>query len=170
MRGRTSSVRSKTTAASQQTYLGYEKAQFIHIAEEACPFVRDMLEARVTSLEVGKLTMHLPYKADFIGNPVTKVLHGGVTAALIDHVGGFCAMSSVPDGNLLLSTVDLRIDYINPAPPEPMVCIANVTNRNKKMIRSDIECWNADRTVKIAEGRGLYQLYPSKIQLRDTMA
>ncbi len=149
------------------TYLGYGRETFVHIAEEACPFIGKMLEAKVTHMEAGELTMKLPFKKDFIGNPVTQVLHGGVTAALIDHVGGFCAMCSVPDANLLLSTVDLRIDYLNPAPAEELICEAHVISRNKSLIRSDIVCWNADKTIKVATGRGLYSLYKSKIELGD---
>jgi uncharacterized protein (TIGR00369 family) len=162
----TSQIRALSTA-SEERFLGYPRGVFIHIAEEACPFIGKMLEPKVTQLSAGELIMELPFKEDFIGNPVNGVLHGGVTAALIDHVGGFCAMSSVPDANLLLSTVDLRIDYLSPAPPEALVCHAWVTSRKKTLVRSDIECWNADRTVKIATGRALYSLYPSKIQLGD---
>jgi uncharacterized protein (TIGR00369 family) len=154
----TRGVHAEAGSGEEQTFLGYKRHRFIQIAESACPFIRDMLGATVTSLEAGKMTWLLPYKPDFVGNPVNKVLHGGVTAALIDHVGGLCAMSCVPDANFLLSTVDLRIDYINPARPEAMICEAHVTSRNKTLIRSDITAWNADKTRKIATGRALYSL------------
>ena len=53
---------------------------------------------------------------------------------MVDHVGGFAAMSSVQESNYLCSTVDLRIDYINPALPEDMICEAAVVSRNKRYV------------------------------------
>ena len=154
---------------NDQKFLGLQGASFIKVAESACPFVRDTLGAKVTHLRPGELTMAMPYKSAFIGNPVTRVLHGGVTAALMDHVGGFCAMSAIEDKNYLLSTVDMRIDYLSPAPPDTIVCEACVVSVKKTLIRSDVVAWNADRTKKVAIGRTLYSKYPSKITLSDTM-
>jgi uncharacterized protein (TIGR00369 family) len=154
-------------ALNKPTYLGMTAPVFKEIAERACPFVRDTLGAEVVSIDRGKLNMRLPFKESFVGNPVTKVLHGGVTAALMDHVGGFCAMTSIEEGNHLLSTVDLRIDYVNPAPPEEMLCEAVVTSSNTRMIRADVTCWNNDKTKIIATARGLYNRYKSKTELVD---
>jgi len=154
---------------SDTKFLGLSVRTFIKVAEEASPFIRDVISCKVTHLEPGKLTMTLPFKPQYIGNPVTSVLHGGVAAALIDHVGGFCAMTSIREANVLLSTVDLRIDYINPAPAETMHCEAEVVSFKKSLIRSDIVCWNHDRTVKIAIGRALYSQYNSKVTLQQAM-
>ncbi len=150
-------------------YIGLSGEVFIKVAEEASPFVRDTLSCKVSHLVPGRMSMSMAYKPALIGNPVTRVLHGGVTAAIIDHVGGFCAMSSITDKNILLSTVDLRIDYINPAQPETMHCDAEVISTNKTLIRADIIAWNADRTKKIAIGRALYSMYQSKITINDAM-
>lgn len=150
-------------------YLGMPGAVFIKVAEDACPFIRDTITCKVTRLEPGKMTMSMPYKPAFIGNPVSKVLHGGVAAALIDHVGGFAAMSSIQDKSMLLATVDLRIDYLCPAPPEMIHCDAEVISTKKTLVRADIIAWNADRTQKIAIGRALYSMYPTTITLNDTM-
>ena len=140
---------------------------FGSMCEKACPFVRDSLGAKLKSLKPGRVEMCLPFKEEFIGNPVSRVLHGGVTAAIVDHVGGFAAMSSIPEGNTLMSTVDLRIDYVSPAGAEEMICEAKVTSRNKSLIRSDVTCWNHDKTKVIATGRGLYNSYPSSINIHE---
>ena len=155
--------------AVDQKYLGLRAAAFIKVTENASPFVRDTLGAKVTHLRPGELTMHLPFRAAFVGNPVSGVLHGGVTAALIDHVGGFCAMSAIADKQYLLSTVDMRIDYLTPGRPEAMWCEATVVSHKKSLVRSDVVAWNASRTKKVAIGRALYSKYPSNISLSDTM-
>jgi uncharacterized protein (TIGR00369 family) len=137
------------------------------MCEKACPFIRDSLGAKMVALKPGYLEMRLPFKEEFIGNPVSRVLHGGVTAAILDHVGGFAAMSSIPEGKTLMSTVDLRIDYVRPAGAEEMICEAKVTSRNKTMIRADVTCWNPDKTKVIATARGLYNSYPSPINMHE---
>ena len=149
------------------SYLGMSHDLFKKMAEKACPFIRDSLGAKVSTLEPGYMEMRLPFKEEFIGNPVTRVLHGGVTAAILDHVGGFAAMSSIPEGKTLMSTVDLRVDYVRPAKAEEMWCEGRVTSRNKTMIRADVTCWNPDKTKVIATARGLYNSYKSDIEMYE---
>ena len=151
----------------ESTYLGMPRKQFILMAEKACPFIRESLGATVSHLKPGELTMRMPFKPSFVGNPVSKVLHGGVTAALMDHVGGFAAMSSIPNGKILMSTVDIRIDYINPAPPNEIICEATVTSKNKTLIRSDVICWNHDKSKCLATARALYNSYPTSIEMKE---
>ena len=67
-------------------YLGYNRDQFIHIAESASPFIKNMLEPFVVEMTPGSLVMKLPYKKDFIGNPVNRVLHGGVAAGTCSYL------------------------------------------------------------------------------------
>ena len=60
---------------------------------------------------------------------------GGVTAAIIDHSGGFCAWTTLKDRRKLTSTVDLKIDYIRPAPVETLFCDAICTHQGRSLIR-----------------------------------
>ena len=90
-------------------------------------------------------------------------LHGGVAAAIIDHCGGFCAWTTLDDSNYLVSTVSLSLDYLTPAPAADMLCDAVVNHKSKTLIRTDITCWNKDRTVKLAVGHGTYNIYKVKV-------
>lgn len=60
--------------------------------------------------------MKLPYHADLVGNPMTGVLHGGAITTLMDAA---CGMSIfIAAGKpVRVATLDLRIDYMKPAPP-----------------------------------------------------
>ena len=69
------------------------------------------------SLDRGRGSMRLPYDKALIGNPRTRVVHGGVITALLDTLCGAVVMASVPDGTPLV-TLDLRIDYLHPASPD----------------------------------------------------
>ena len=91
-------------------------------------------------------------------------------------------MSLLPDGKQLMSTVDMRIDYINPAPGfTDIYCTAKVISRNRTLIRTDVKVWydNDDKDDKksekergrdgrlIATGRCLYNSYKSDLELKD---
>lgn len=92
-------------------------------------------------------------------------LHGGIVASLIDHVGGFTCWSSLYTPFQRVSTVDLRVDYLRPAPCEDLWFEAQVLHATKKYIRSDVVCWNADRSKKLAIGRCLFNIYEGKEDL-----
>ena len=143
-------------------YGGYDKDNFISICEDVAPFISNFLKVKVTKLSTGKLTLELPLNPDFVGNPVLPCLHGGVTASVIDHCGGFCAWSILTDRKKLVSTADMRIDYLRPAPLEKLVCEAEVIHQGDRLIRTDIVLWNADKSKKIALGRQTMNVYEFK--------
>jgi uncharacterized protein (TIGR00369 family) len=61
-------------------------------------------------------TLRLPYRDELIGDPVRKVVFGGVITTLLDHASGlavFCSLSELR----AIATLDLRIDYLRPAEP-----------------------------------------------------
>lgn len=75
----------------------------------------------------------------------------------------------------LILIVDLRIDYLHPAPCEDLIFEANtiteVSQKVGKLIRADMICWNSEKTRKIAIGRGLYNVYnsPSSVDLSSSL-
>jgi uncharacterized protein (TIGR00369 family) len=139
---------------------------FAYLCEKISTYVRDVLEVQVMSVSRGKLTASIKFKPSFIGNPEPAVIHGGVTASIIDHIGGFGAWTILPKSGLMLSTVDLRVEYIAPFPfksgEEVIICEAEVVSHSEKLIITDIVCWNKDKTLKFAAGRGLYNVYKFK--------
>ena len=61
-------------------------------------------------------TVRLPYREELIGDPVRKVVFGGVITTLLDHASGlavFCSLSQLT----AIATLDLRIDYLRAAEP-----------------------------------------------------
>ena len=84
--------------------------QFLHAGVPQCA----ALGVKVLKLGRDEAIMALPYNADFVGDPATGVLHGGVVTTLIDTVSGMAVMGAtgLPVG---IATLDLRIDYLKPA-------------------------------------------------------
>jgi uncharacterized protein (TIGR00369 family) len=61
-------------------------------------------------------TVRLPYREELVGDPVRKVVFGGVITTLLDHASGlavFCSLSELK----AIATLDLRIDYLRAAEP-----------------------------------------------------
>ena len=58
----------------------------------------------------------LPYQEHLVGDPVRKVVFGGVITTLIDQACGIAVACSL-DNLRAIATVDLRVDYLRAAEP-----------------------------------------------------
>ena len=59
-------------------------------------------------------TVKLPYRDELIGDPVRRVVFGGVITTLLDHASGLAVFCSLPELTAI-ATLDLRIDYLKAA-------------------------------------------------------
>lgn len=77
----------------------------------------DALDLDLVEIGDGMAKMVLPYAEKLIGNPETRVLHGGAVTALIDACSGASVFMRLRQ-NIPIATLDLRIDYLGPAEPD----------------------------------------------------
>src|SRR5262245_46729653 len=91
----------------------FTPADLLALMERDVPFNR-YLGIRGESAEQGKSVLVLPVRPEFVGDPRRPALHGGVVSALIDTAGGVAAWSALEEGETV-STVDLTVDYLEPA-------------------------------------------------------
>lgn len=81
---------------------------------------------RAIGMELGRAdpewsTVILPYREEFVGDPESGVLHGGMVSALLDVAGAFAVFSRIK-ALRMIATLDLRIDYLKPATPgKPLI-------------------------------------------------
>ena len=75
-----------------------------------------LLGMEVVDADVGQISLLLPYSEGIIGNPETKVIHGGALTTLMDTACGFAAIAALEEPGIC-PTLDLRIDYMRPADP-----------------------------------------------------
>jgi len=91
-----------------------EDREFLRLLfDNIIPFNR-FLGIRSVEIGDGVVVLELPFRPEFIGNPVTRALHGGAISSILDPCGGLAVWSQIGLEDLV-STVDLRIDYLRPA-------------------------------------------------------
>jgi len=127
------------------------------ILEEFIPFNR-FLGLRVRELDSGLARLELPFRPELVGNPLRQTLHGGAISMLLDSTGGGAVWTQIRREDLL-STVDLRVDYLRPARPELLIGQGRVVRLGNRVGVVELRAYHpgdADRPV--AAGMGVYSI------------
>jgi len=130
--------------------------QLLKIMEDEVPFNR-VLGIRGESAEPGACVLVLPVRPEFVGDFRRPALHGGVLSALIDTAGGVAAWSALGP-NESVSTVDLLVDYIEPAGlAAPLRATAELVRKGNRVCHVRVSVSQDGRLV--AEGRAVYNIH-----------
>lgn len=116
--------------------------------------------------ENGEMVGQVSLKPELIGNPNFQILHGGMTATILDTIGGLVGMFEIykrGQGTFeeqtkkvkRLATVDLRIDYLAPGRDKAFIATAQVIRMGRKGCTTTMLLVN-DEGKKIAHGIASY--------------
>jgi uncharacterized protein (TIGR00369 family) len=131
----------------------------LKVMEEFSPFNR-LLGIKGESVEPGHVVMTLPVRSDLVGDPRRPALHGGVVASLVDTAGGAAAWSALVVGESV-STVDLTIDYLEPAGlAGPLRAEATLIRKGNRVCHVRVSVTQGD--LLVAEGRGVYNIHRTR--------
>jgi uncharacterized protein (TIGR00369 family) len=117
------------------------------------------LGIRFLEARSGSITLALPYDEKLVGDPATRVLHGGAITTLMDATCGIAVFIALKKA-IQIATLDLRIDYLKPAVPDEEVharahCFK--VTRNVAFVRC--ETFHAkDPTDLVAVANGTFML------------
>lgn len=126
-----------------------------------------MLGIHVTKVESDVVEIKIRLKPEMIGNKFYNILHGGVTATLLDVSGGLIAMIStierfeqldfdeVQNHLKNFGTIDFRVDYLRPGKGEEFTSTARVIRRGKKVAVTRMELRN-EKGEELALGTATY--------------
>jgi uncharacterized protein (TIGR00369 family) len=98
----------------QKSIGGVSPNFFAYMCQDASLVCNEILGVKIHEMERGRIVLGINYDSHLSGNPFPESIHGGVIAALMDHTGGFSAWSTIVNVGSFISTVDLRIEYLNP--------------------------------------------------------
>jgi uncharacterized protein (TIGR00369 family) len=133
-----------------------DKLDVLRLMEEHSAFNR-LLGIRGESWEPGHVKMLLPVREDFVGDPHRPALHGGVVSTLVDTAGGAAAWSALAAGESV-STVDLRVDYLEPAGlGGPLLAEAHLLRKGNRVCHVRVSVTQDGRLV--AEGSAVYNIH-----------
>ena len=111
--------------------------------------------------------MTLSIKNELLGNVSRGFLHGGVTASILDSIGGLVAIGDFISNNKdkspeylknhinHMGTIDLRVDYLLPGEGKKFKANGSVIRAGKRVTVCRMEMHN-DKNECIALGTGTY--------------
>jgi uncharacterized protein (TIGR00369 family) len=132
------------------------------------PF-NQLLGLKITKFDPTLSEVRFEWQDNLIGNPVKKILHGGVTASALDLAGGTVAaaniieqLTDVTSDTLQQSlskigTIDLRTDYLRPGKGEEFIVTAHIIRSGSKVAVARMEMHN-ELGEHIAFGTGTYMV------------
>lgn len=120
-------------------------------AMEYIPFAQ-LLGIEITVAEDGHAEGQLELTSELSSNPGHLIAHGGVAYALADTVGGAAVVSL---NFIVTPTIDMRIDYLNPATSD-LYAEADVLRNGDSVAVADISV-SEEGGTDIATARGVYK-------------
>ena len=107
----------------------------------------------------GQLEYYITINKNHLATPLAA--HGGLIAALIDGALGVAALSSVYKENKVISTVEYKTNFLNPALlNDELKAVAKVDQKGKRIIvvSCDVFAVNRNNTL-IAKALGTFNAY-----------
>jgi len=117
--------------------------------------------------ETGEAVTCFNMTESLVGNSTMGILHGGVTASVIDLTGGLSALISCakfhkdkPYDVIIKkmtssATIDMRVDYLRPGKGKSFHCKSRVIRAGIRIVVAKIDLYN-ERESRIATGTATY--------------
>ncbi len=142
------------------------ESHLIDVFERRITF-NQVLGLKVESCDAASPRARFDMKPDLVGHFDSGRLHGGVTASVLDAMGGFALMCAIGekhnDENAVqaavrfgkVGTIDLRIDYLRPGLGRYFIANAKITRMGGRVGSVQMTLEN-DEGVLISTGCGSY--------------
>lgn len=131
--------------------------EMLRFFDELVPFNK-FLGIEIAHADEGKVRLQLPFRPEYIGDSSRPALHGGVISTLIDTAGGFAVWTRISIDDRV-STIDLRVDYLSPGGPEPLIAEAEVVRVGNRVAVTDVRVYQPSAPGRtVATGKAVYNI------------
>lgn len=114
---------------------------------------------KLESVRDMRVRLRAPYKPEFIGDPLTGVLSGGLVSTLLDHVGGLSVWLAM-DKFQSIATLDMRVDYMRAAAPgRDLIAEAHCYRLNRTMAFVRAWAFEDDPSDPVAASQSAYIIH-----------
>jgi len=118
------------------------------------PFAK-LMGMRLVEMKLDEATITLDMRDDL--RQPSGILHGGVTATLIDTAMAFAVRSRV-DPDVATATIDLTVHYLRPHIEGPLRCTARVVRAGRRISSVSADVWAEANGKLIATGLSTYTI------------
>lgn len=123
--------------------------------EQDVPFNRH-LGFKVLDVREGYVKTLVAYRPEFIGDSRRPALHGGFLASIVDACGGLAVWTNFEIEDLI-STVDMRVDYLRPGPDKDIIAESRVVRTGNRVSVVNTVIYTAGSPEQVlVEGRAVY--------------
>ena len=135
---------------------------------EMLPFNKVLgIDIESLNYETGDAVTCFEMTRDLVGNSTMGILHGGVTASVIDLTGGLSALIScakfhkdkpldvIAKKLTSSATIDMRVDYLRPGKGRSFQCKSRLIRAGIRIVVAKIDLYN-EKDTRIATGTATY--------------
>ena len=133
------------------TEITQEHKDYAANALHSLPFAQ-LIGMRLEDLKMDEATISVEIRDDL--RQPSGVLHGGVTATLIDTAMAFAVRTRL-EPTAATATIDLTVHYLRPLVEGKATCVAKVVRAGKRIFTVSAEVFNSDGKI-IATGLSTY--------------
>jgi uncharacterized protein (TIGR00369 family) len=142
--------------------------QVAEIFDKHVPF-HNLLGLEIIRYNIQGVEVAIKMKPELIGNIHQNILHGGVTATILDVVGGLTVFAGLVGSRddwqieelqqrlTTLGTIDMRVDYLRPGRGQVFTGTGSVIRSGNRVSVCRMELHNEEGT-HIAFGTGTYMV------------
>jgi uncharacterized protein (TIGR00369 family) len=140
----------------------FSEDNYRRIIEEVIPF-HHILGIKLLEIREGYCKLLIPYKKELIGDPRSERIHGGVISTAMDAAGGGAGFTMLSSSKDVISTIDIRIDYLWPGRAEDLIVEGKIIRASKHLIFTDMHAFHPNDDQWIASGRAVFKVKRSEI-------
>ena len=119
-----------------------------------------LLEMNFEIFAPGELEYKITILEKHLATPFAA--HGGVVSALMDSVLGICALSAVCADGYVVSTVEMKLNFLVPVRVnDQLIGKPALLSKGKRLIVTEAEILNQDGVI-VAKGMGTFNAYPKE--------